>query len=467
LNDVRVTWQFAETLFPKIRSLELEKLFWKDMEFLKLVYYTEHLGIILDQGFTLKAQQALLLHTKELEQQLWDAVGYKFNWRSHQVLSKAIYDDLGIEKPKNPYADADGVDRSRFAKGGQYNSTMTSTFLLMEKANHPLGELISALRESSKLKKVCDQWLDLVDDQGVIHSNFNITGTRTGRLSSSKPNLANVPSEVRSRFTQGLYSGGLERSEEYNLRNAFKARPGHWVLSIDYKQQEMRMFAWISQDPVLMKYVKEGKDIHLLIAIAVWGDCGERENKIHREWSKTISFGLLYGMTTGSLEHKLGMDRSQATQVINDYWTTFPRIRPTLFETINECKTNKYLRYWSKRIWREETEHFMYKGLNAKVQGGCSDLLSIAALRTHRWLQENGRGNIISYIYDELLMEVHKQDVEDTANAIAELMQIPDVLDLPFLTECKIGTTYGDTIKMDKIDGRWLLPQEFKEKHNV
>lgn len=471
VNDARVTYQLAQELTPQLRALGLEKLFLKDMEFLKVVYHAEQLGILLDQEFVHGSMAPLLAHQKKLEQQLMDSIGYKFNWRSHPQLSKALYEGCGIAMPINPFA-TEGKStsyQSRFGervkelKGGMYNKTMTSTFLLMEKVKHPLGELVASLRESAKLANSCKQWLKLVDENSTIHSNFNLTGTRTGRLSSSKPNLANVASEVRGRFTQGIYSGGLTRSDEYNLRNAFVCRSGHYMLSIDYKQQEMRMFAYISQDENLMRYVKEGKDIHLMIALEVWGDCGEDKNKIHREWSKTIAFGLLYGMTTGSLEHKLGMTRAQAQQVISDYWTTFPRIRPTLFETIEACKADGMIRYWSGRIWREETEMFMYKGMNAQVQGGSADLLSIAAIRVHKYFQETDRGNILSFVYDELLMEVKKETAVPAANRIADMMQIPDVLDLAFLTDCKMGTTYGNMVGMDWDGTEWSLPEKFEE----
>lgn len=415
---------------------------------------------------------AMAQHKMELERQLWDAVGYEFNWQSNTQLSKALYEDMGIEKPVNPFAKVEsgekntyktklGFERIKELKGGMYNKTMTSTFLLMEKVHHPLGELVSALREASKLHKTMALWLRLVDTDSVIHSNFNLTGTRTGRLSSSKPNLANVASDTRSRFTQGLYSGGLTRDSEYNLRNAFVARPGYGMLSIDFKQQEMRLFAWESQDERMLEAVKSGLDIHLMIALAVWGDCGKEQNKIHREWSKTVGFGLLYGMTTGSLEHKLGLTREEAQNVISDYWGKFPNIRPYLFGLVDECKANGYVRNWAGRLWREETEMFMYKSCNFMVQGGSADLLSIAAMRVHKYLHENGCGDIVSYIYDELLMEIKLECMEEVANEAAKLMQVPDLLDISFLTDVKVGTTYGNLVAWDKDEaGWWHAPVE-------
>lgn len=469
VNDCRVTYQFAQALMPLLKDLKLVKLLEKDIKYLSQIYYTEHLGIYLDQEFVGKALMAMTRHEKELEQQLYDGCGSTFNWRSNKQLSYALYEGLGIAKPINPFAAEKGSYRNKLGfervkelKGGMYNETMTSTFLLMEKVHHPLGELVASLREASKLKKTLNLWLTLVDDNSVIHSNFNLTGTRTGRLSSSKPNLCNVASEVRSRFTQGLFSGGLTRTDEYNLRNAYIARPGYKMLSIDYRQMEMRFFGIDSQDENLLSFLASGKDIHLMIAIKVWGDCGEKDNKIHREWSKTIAFGLIYGMTTGSLEHKLGMTRAQATKVIDDYWGAFPRIRPWLFETVETCKKDGYLRYWSGRIWREDTEMFMYKGANAKVQGGCADLLSIAAMRTHKWLHDNKAGDIVSYIYDELLMEIKEPKLEKTANAVAKIMQVPDLFGLPFLTDCKVGSSYGNLVSMKLENGKWSIDDKNK-----
>ena len=477
LNDCRVTQQLHDVLLPMLKKLDLLDLLRKEMKYIKLVYHTEHLGIELDQEVVGKALLSMMQHKMELERKLWDAIGYEFNWQSNVQLSKALYEGMGIAKPINPFAVVAegerntyktklGFERIKELKGGMYNKTMTSTFLLMEKVHHPLGELVSSLREASKLTKTMQLWLRLVDDDSVIHSNFNLTGTRTGRLSSSKPNLANVASEVRSRFTQGLYSGGQTRDEEYNLRNAFVSRPGYGMVSTDFAQQEMRLFAWESQDERMLEAVKSGLDIHLMIAMAVWGDCGKDLNKIHREWSKTVGFGLLYGMTTGSLEHKLGLTRGEATKVIQDYWGKFPRIRPYLFSLVDECKRVGYVRNWAGRIWREETEMFMYKSCNFMVQGGSADLLSVAAMRTNKYLQNTGYGQIVSYVYDELLYEVKIDKIEEAVTAISPILEVEDLLGIRFLNDTKAGTSYGNMIGMTRDEnGNWHLTDAHKEMY--
>lgn len=447
INDCRVTYQLAEVLYPQIEALGMKQLFWKDMKYISVLCRIERNGMLIDPAFIDRAENALKIHQEDLETQLYDACGKKFNWRSPKQLSAAIYEGLGISKPINPFLDAQGNDTTKFIDRRMYNDTCTSTFILMEKAKHPLGELISSLRESAKLRKTLQNWIDLSDSNSYVHTNFNLTGTRTGRLSSSKPNVQNIPSEVRSRFTSGVFSGGNLRSAEYNLRNAFITRPGHTMLAIDWKQMEMRMFGILSQDSILMEALMSGADIHMWIGKAVWGEGDEAINQLHREWSKTVTFGLIYGMTTGGLQFKLEMSQEKAHKVAEDYWNRFPRIRPWMFEVIQECRENGFIRYWSGRIWREETEHFYYKAANAAIQGGCADLLSITAIRVDKWLKQKGWGKIISLVHDEIIIEIPEDKLEQAAKEMTEIMLVPDLFNMPFLVDAKIGKSYGSLEK--------------------
>lgn len=282
-NDAVVTYQLMEVLMPKLRKLKMVKLFTMQMNYLKTLWRIERAGILLDTDFCHQAIEAFTHNLKMMEQDLYDTVGYEFNWQSTQQLSKAIYADMGIAKPVNPFADEDGVDRSRMAHKGKYHGPCTSSFLLMEKGNHPLGPLIMSMRETSKLRKAVMGYMELTDCEGAVHTSFNATGTRTGRLSSREPNVQNIASEHRVRETQSVYSGGGLRQHEYNLRQAFKAREGYTLVSLDHRQQEMRMFGILAQEPAMLEALRLRKDIHLMIAIAVWGDCGDEVNKLHRE----------------------------------------------------------------------------------------------------------------------------------------------------------------------------------------
>jgi DNA polymerase-1 len=453
INDCRITALLAQRLAPELAQLKLTTLLRMQMQYVRLLQRIEARGMLLDETFVVRALARFQRNLVAMEQELFAAIPGKrvFNWRSDEQLSHAVYDWYGWERPKNPYADADGVDRSRFADRGKYNSTSTSAFLLMEKAEHPLGGLIMAMRETDKLATTLQSWHDLADHssgQAVLHTSFNENGTRTGRLSSSRPNWQNMPSDVRTRETQSVYSGGTTREAEYNLRLAIRARPGNVLLSVDHKQQEMKLFAVIAKIPQMLEAIKQRLDIHAEIAKSVWPEDIARDPsclKVRREWSKTIGFGLLYGGTTGSLEHRLNKSRDEAAAIAAAYWERFPRILPFLHETVEECKQHKLVRYWSGRIWREEDEQHMYKGTNAKVQGGAADLMAIAAMRCQAHLDGYGSGaGIASIIHDELLFELPAEQLTDAVVAdLQRTMEVEDLFGVPFGTDVKAGPSYG------------------------
>lgn len=452
-NDCRVTFRLYEVLFPLIQQLKLEPLFWQQMDYLKFLQRVERRGMVLDLEFVHRAMARMEKNLADMEKELFEKSKHPpFNWRSDSQLSKVLYDHMGVPRPKNPFADADGVDRSRFALKGRYNKTMTSTFLLMEKAGHPLGSHVQDMRESDKLHSNLVEWLNLIDKNNVIHTSFNATGTRTGRLSSSKPNLQNVASDVRVRYTQSVYSGGALRSDEYNLRIGLVPRPGFSYLSIDFRQQEMRMFAIMAQEPLMMDALRRREDIHAMIAKAVWPKDIEKDPSVlpvRREWSKTIAFGIIYGMTTGSLQMRLNKTQEEAKQIVGAYMARFPRIKPFLQECINHIKKQGYVRYWSGRIWREEQEIEAYKSANALVQGGSADLMAVAAMRCQEWLDKHSPEScIVNIIHDELLFEVPTGEVEALAPQLIKIMEVEDLLGIPFATEAKWGHSFGNMQKL-------------------
>ena len=447
INDTRVTYRLAEHLAPVVDELGLWDLALSEMEFLKIIWETERHGMLMDRGFMATAKASLQERLEVLEVELIDelGVGPDFNWRSHKQLSEALYEGLDFPRPKNPFADADGVDRSKFAAKGMYNKSMTSTFILMEKAHHPLGELVSSIRETYKLiRSYITQWETLLGEgNDIIHPNFNLTGTRTGRLSSSKPNMQNLPSFARGRFTQSTYSGSMERTEEYNLRSAFTSRPDYSLVAVDHKQMELRMLAILTQDPNMLTSLNAGRDVHADVAERIWGT----RDKVSREHAKTVSFGMCYGMTTGSLQHRLGMTHQESKDTVESYFKAFPNIQKFLFAQQPECMKYGYLRYWNNRIWREDNPSFMYKGANARIQGGCAGILAVAAVRTADWIQQNNLqqiAHIVNYVHDELIIEVPDDFVTEAARKLTDIMRLEDIFDVPWFSDTKVGKTYGD-----------------------
>lgn len=451
VDDCRSTFELAEYLLPYIRKLFLTELLKKDMDYLGELWEIERVGMAYDPDFTEYAIARLQEDVDALEDDLYKGVGYTFNWRSAQQLSKALYDHMGIDKPKDPYADADGVYRGRFAHRTKYNSTSTNTFILQEKViwvddegvehvGHPLAQTVSLLREARKLQNVLTKYPKLADANGSLHTNFNITGTRTGRLSSSDPNLQNVPGSWRVKFTQTVFSGDLDRPQAYNLRKGIRARPGTVLVSIDWRQQELRMFGLLANDPNMVPALEDGRDIHSFVADEVWG----AHDVFHRGMAKSITFGLIYGTSTASLSHRLNMTPAEAKAVTNQYWEAFPAIRPFRDATVEHCLRYGYVRNWAGRYWWEEATDRAYKAVNFLVQGGAADQLKEAVLRCAAFLRSVGASSrIISIVHDELIFEMPWEELWLVPD-ICAIMEVPDIFGVAFPVDVDMGLNWGE-----------------------
>lgn len=448
INDAVVEWQLAEELTKHLRKLGLVNLFWQQMRFLRAMWQIERKGLLIDAEFSNQAIIALTDRMRDLEAQLQDAAGSDFNWRSHKQLSEAIYDGLGVDKP---------VIEGNSKAAQKVSDSATSAFALAE-ANHPLKELILDLREVDKLIKNLLSYLELSQADGAIHTSFNLTGTVTGRLSSSDPNVQNIASQKRKRDS---VTAGVTREDEYNTRNAFIARPGYTFIAADHAQQEVRLLAILAQEQNMLAVLNDPtKDLHLQNAITIWGDCGEELNKIHRTWAKSISFALPYGMSEDSMKMNLaasGVPPERVDKVYADYFDAFPGLKPWMEQVTRSIEANGYIRYWSGRIWRTVWPTDAYKGVNAVIQGGCADLVSLAVSRLQAVLQAQGWGSVVSIIHDEIIAEIKDEYIADALPVIAAIMEVPDALGVPFAAECKVGTRYGamTTVSAPRINVDW------------
>lgn len=414
------------------------------MKYLALLQKIEWRGIAVDNEFCNKAIEEFDINLVGLEKDLYDSVGYEFNWRSADQLSLAIYDHLGISKPVNPFVDQWGNPRDDIPAAKMYTESATGTPLLV-KHNHPLATNIIDLRETYKLKDYANDYLEEQDTEGAIHASFNITGAVTGRLSCSNPNLQQLAAKYRKYDLESVYTGGSERVGGYNLREALCARRGYKIVSIDHKQQEVRLLAILSEEPTLLDYMARRQDIHMGVAISVWGDCGKEINKQHREWSKATIFGLCYGMGEESLqEHYLkhGID-ADAYSVKRDLFNTFPKLQPWFDRIVEQIEFDEYIQYWSGRYWRPDYPSQAYKGVNAIIQGGAGDFLSLVLVRANQILEAQGWGYCISIIHDEALFEIEDQYVDIAACVLARTMEGEDVFGYPFLTDIEVGSSYG------------------------
>lgn len=442
-NDCLVTYQLAEMLLPKIRDMDLSSFSMMQMRYVRLLQKTEWRGIRVEEKFCYDAIAEFDRNISSLELDLFNAVGYTFDYRSSNQLSDAIYESLGIEKPENPFVDDWGVPKKTPA-AKIYTKTATGTPLLV-KHDHPLKTTIIDLRESIKLKEYAEKYLLLRDSEGCVHASFNPTGAITGRLSCSDPNLQQLAAKYRKYNLESVYTGGSERVGGYNLRQALCARPGYRIVSVDHKQQEARLLAILSEEPTLLKFMSERQDIHMAIAIRVWGDCGKEKNKIHREWSKATIFGVCYGMSDESLQehyNKHGID-ANAVEVKSQFFATFRGLQPWFQRTMREIEVDGGIRYWSGRYWFPYYPSEAYKGINAIIQGGAGDFLAVVLTRADQVLAATGWGYLISIIHDEALFEIKEEFVDLAAPVLARVMEGEDIFGVPFLTDIEVGNSYG------------------------
>lgn len=434
-NDCVQTFDLAKLLYPEIKKQGMGNLFNYQMRYLGRIWEIERFGMKIDPVYIEKAMRALEGNVRVMEEDLYRESGSTFNWRSPQQLSHAIFDGMGIPKPVSHLGNT-----VKFKT--HYTATSTSSFILMEQAHHPLGSLIMALRETSKLVKTLQLWLSLADDNNHVHPNFNLTGTRTGRLSSSKPNSQNLPGEFRTRETQNAYSGasGDTRGEDYNLRQAFIPEEGYTLASIDYKQMEIRVFGVLSGDENMLAALRSGADVHGMIAKQIWGS----PDPVHREWAKTVSFGLLYGLTMVSLQFKLGVTEEEAQHITESYWKAFPRVKPFMRELIRRCEQTGFVTYWSGRRWYEDVPLFMFKAVNAMVQGGSHDMYMVGVCRIADFIErEYPDVKIFNLVHDEIDFHIPDALVEEVLTRVAPIMEVPDLFGIGFPTDCKVGKTYG------------------------
>lgn len=449
-NDCVVTYQLAEILFQELRGRDLLGIFKAQMDYLRLLQKIEWRGMLVREEFCVAAIKEFDDNLVQMEQDLFDACGKEFNWRSGDQLSEAIYDNLGIPKPVNPYENEDEWNIANFRAGKIYTSTATNTPLLI-KEKHPLTSLLVDLRETVKLRKDATKYISLRDSDGILHCKFNQAKAVTGRLTSSDPNLQNLPALQRKIQIESKYTGGAYREGGYNLRQALTARPGHILVSIDHKQQEMRLLAILSQEPTMLRAMANREDIHLRVAIEVWGDCGKEENKLHRDWSKAISFGLIYGLSDQSLQEyleKLGIE-ADAVQLKQEYFRRFPGLRPWFQKVIADVRANHHVRYWSGRIWWADNPGEGYKGINALIQGGCADFLSVVLMRCNKVLEAQGWGYLVSIIHDEAIFEIREEFAMQAAMVLSRIMEGEDIFGTPFATDVSFGDSYGTLVDAD------------------
>ncbi|HVB33924.1 MAG TPA: DNA polymerase I [Patescibacteria group bacterium] len=383
------------------------------------------------EAFSAAAEQ----ETRRLERSIYEAAGYEFNILSTQQLGEVLFDKLNLPLPR------------RRGKG-KVRSTAADVLQGLEPL-HPLPGMVREYRESAKLKSTyADALPRLIDPAtGRIHPRFNQTGTSTGRLSCSRPNLQNIP--VRTELGRKIRAG-------------FVARPRWRLISADYSQIELRVMAHLSADPVLAGAFQRGEDVHSRTAEEVFGVGPLAQSAEHRRAAKIINFGILYGLSPFGLAAQLQIGQKDAAEFIARYFERYRGVKQWLDGQIEEVRRTGSTRTLLGRMrpipeinapqaaLRSLAER---TALNTPVQGTAADLMKLAMIETDRRLAVEGlRAELILQVHDELVLEAPEEEFSRVLKLVREAMEHVYPLNVPLLVETKAGLNWRDMQATDSGD---------------
>jgi DNA polymerase I len=393
--------------------------------------HMEMTGVLLNLPYFKNLDEELTRRLGEIEKQVYEAVGKPFNINSTQQLSEVLFDQLRLQPP----------DRGRKTASGHYSTS--GEILDTLRGKHPVVDLVIQNRELSKLKSTyVDALPEAVDSKtGRVHTSYSQTGAVTGRLSSSNPNLQNIP---------------IRTEEGRRIRKGFIAAPGNVLLSVDYSQVELRIVAHMAGDEGMLAAFRAGQDIHATTAAAIYGVPLEQVTKDMRRHAKAINFGLVYGMSAFGLTRTTELTLSEAEDFVKAYFERFPGVKKYLDGVRKSAAQDGYVetllgrrRYFTQlgRAGanvavrnREERE-----AINAPIQGTAADIMKIAMLRIPSALQRARLdAHMLLQVHDELVLEVPEAELEATSKVVRQVMEAAYPLDIPLSTEAKWGQNWDE-----------------------
>jgi DNA polymerase-1 len=424
--SVNTVWSLRENLEAELRKQGLWQLFTEvEMALVPVLVAMEKDGILLDTDLLREMSRELGKELLRLEKEIYGSVGHQFNINSPQQLGRVLFEDLKLPQ-------------SRRTKIGY--STEASVMEAL-RGVHPVIEFILQYRQLSKLKSTyVDALPALINHKtGRVHTTFNQTGTATGRLSSSDPNLQNIP--IRTELGN-------------KIRKAIIAPPGAYLLSADYSQIDLRVLAHLSQDPGLIAAFAQDEDIHASTASKLLGIPEEEVTPEMRRNAKTVNFGVIYGMSDYGLEQATNLSREEAAQFIALYFEKYPKVKEYLEATKEQARKLGYVQTVlgrrrflpeinsANRMVREAAERM---AINAPVQGSSADIIKIAMINLHREMERrNLKSKMLLQIHDELLFEVPEAEVKEMKSLVAQLMPHAFELCVPVKIDIKLGKNWAE-----------------------
>jgi DNA polymerase-1 len=430
--DAAITYRLTEHLRPKLEAFDLVRLYETlEMPLIPVISAIERAGVVLDTHYLKELNTRLGGMLAQLEEDIYSASGYgKFNINSPKQLNDVLFGKLGLS--------VEGLRKTT------HGYSTDAAVLDSLSGQHIVVDKILDYREVSKLKSTYVEALpELINPQtGRVHTSYNQTGTTTGRLSSSNPNLQNIP--IRTEL-------GRE------VRRAFVAADGYKLLSVDYSQVELRILAHISQDATLLEAFAQGLDIHAATAAAVYGIPVEQITKEQRGFAKRVNFGLIYGMGAFRLARDSKLTLAEAQAFIKTYFERLPGVEKYLNETKQAARKGPIKTLFGRQrefaILRNASEgsnKVAIQGeervaINMPIQGTAADIMKQAMINLYHALQQSKlAGKMILQVHDELVLEVPDVEVKETSQLVVQIMENAYKLDAPLRANANVGQNWRD-----------------------
>ena len=425
-EDADITLQLKNKLEPELKKHQCENLFYQiEMPLMPVLAEMEMNGVRLDTESLAETSKLFTARMNEIEQRIYELAGEQFNIASPKQVGEILFDKLKI------------IEKAKKTKTGQY---VTSEEVLQQlKHKH---EIVADILEHRGLKKLIGTYIDALPKlinphTGHIHTSFNQTITATGRLSSSDPNLQNIP---------------IRGEDGKEIRKAFIPEPGCLFFSADYSQIELRVMAHLSNDPQMIAVFREGKDLHAATAANIYKKAIEEVTRDERTKSKRANFGIIYGITVFGLAERLDIPRDEAKMLIDGYFETFPQVHDYMEKSKEIAHQQGYVTtLFGRRRYLPDinSANATVRGfaernaINAPIQGTAADIIKVAMIRIYQRFKAEGiKSKMILQVHDELNFSVCPDEKEKVEQIVLEEMQNAFQMQVPLVADSGFGANW-------------------------
>jgi DNA polymerase-1 len=437
--DVDATIQLHAIFTPKLREANLQELYAAiERPLLPVLTDMEMAGVLLDIDFLRQMSVEFTKRLYELERSLFEVVGHEFNLRSTQQLSQVLFDELGFPTR--------GLKKTASGHYSTAVDTLEALAAYGDELSTSQQRVIEIILEQRQLEKLRGTYIDALPalvnpETGRVHTSFSQTGAVTGRLSSSNPNLQNIPIRTEA---------GRE------IRRAIIAPAGWQLVSADYSQVELRVLAHMAEEPLLIEAFLADQDIHAVTAARLFGVPIDQVTRTQRGLGKTINFATIYGVSEFGLSSRTELTREQARQFLDQYFQTYPRIRSFLDRMLEDARSRGYVqtllgrkRFFpellSGRLPYNQRAAVERAAINAPIQGTAADIMKIAMIRLHERLQKGGfRTRLLLQVHDELVLETPPDEQTAIVALVRDTMANAYHLNVPLKVDVEVGPNWRD-----------------------